>query len=102
MDLRGAVILDAAAPVRVVGKCHVCGSEFGEGQEAAWEKHVGRCARAHIDDIRQSAHEQLRKGTLWDEDTWDPEVAAHLREVGKRMLREGRLEVLPHERAGNS
>jgi hypothetical protein len=33
---------------------------------------------------------------------WDPEVAAHLRKVGERMVAEGRLEVKPSERAGFS
>jgi hypothetical protein len=34
--------------------------------------------------------------TTW----WDPEVEAHMREVGERMKREGRLTVKKNERAG--
>lgn len=102
MNLRGAVILDAAAPTRVVGVCHVCGEKFGEGQEQLWQKHVGECARAHMDEILASRPSERNKGGPFDPETWDPEVEAHMREVGKRMLAEGRLEVLPHERAGHS
>lgn len=101
-DLRGAVLLDAAPPVRVVGVCNVCGAEFGEGQEQTWQKHVGNCARKHMDEILAMRPSQRNKGGPFDPDTWDPEVEAHMREVGRRMLREGRLEVLPHERAGHS
>jgi len=43
---------------------------------------------------------QRNKGGPFDPESWDPEVEAHMREVGRTMLREGRLEVLPHERAG--
>lgn len=88
--------------VVIVGRCHVCGSEFGPGEEQAWRSHVGKCARAHIDEIRASAPSERVKGTLWDPNNFDPEVDAHMREVGRRMLREGRWEVLPHERAGLS
>jgi hypothetical protein len=102
LDLRGAVILDAAAPTHVVGVCHVCGSEFGEGQEQVWQRHVGDCARRHMDEILAMRPSERNKGGPWDPETWDPEVDAHMREVGRRMLRERRLEVLPHERAGHA
>src|SRR5438552_18365309 len=102
LNLRGAIILDAAPPTRVVGVCHVCGSEFGEGQEQTWQKHVGDCARKHMDEILAMRPSERNKGGPFDPETWDPEVEAHMAEVGRRMLRERRLEVLPHERAGHS
>jgi hypothetical protein len=35
-------------------------------------------------------------------ESWDVEVEEHLRKVGERMKREGRLTVRPNERAGFS
>ncbi len=89
-------------PVVIVGKCHVCGSQFGEGQETVWEKHVGQCARAHMDEIHASKPSERLKGGPWDPQNWDPEVDAHMLKVGRRMLAEGRMEVKPSERAGLS
>jgi hypothetical protein len=102
LNLRGAVLLDAAPPTRVVGVCHVCGAKFGEGSETAWQRHVGECARAHMDEIMAARPSQALKGGPFDPESWDPEVEAHMRKVGETMLREGRMEVLPHERAGHS
>lgn len=88
--------------VVIVGKCHVCGGEFGEGEEQRWQEHVGNCARAHMDEIRAMAPSEANKGTLWDPNEWDPEVDAHMLEVGRRMRREGRMVVKRSERAGFS
>lgn len=83
-----------------VGGGEVCGKPFFPGEERAFQKHVGECAREHADEIRAESPRQ--KMPVFDEETWDPEVAAHMREVGRRMLREGRLETKPNERAGFS
>ena len=88
--------------VVIVGRCHVCGAEFGEGEEQRWQKHVGDCARAHIDEIRAMAPSEKNRGGPFDPNNWDPEVDAHMLEVGEQMRREGRWEVKPHERAGFS
>lgn len=77
------------------GWCHVCGAKFAKGEEAKWQRHVGECARANIDELRAAGARQRQEGTVFDENQWDPEWAAHQREVGKRMLREGRL--VPHK-----
>jgi hypothetical protein len=87
---------------RIVGVCHICDAKFGEGQEQAWERHVGKCARAHIDEIRANTPKAKQKGTVFDPDSFDPEIESYMLEVGKRMLREGRWEVKPNERAGFS
>lgn len=86
----------------IVGRCTVpgCGARFYRGEEAAWQKHVGPCARANLDRIHEMIEQ--KSPAAFREDNWDPEVAAHMRQVGKRMLEEGRLEVKPHERAGHS
>lgn len=82
------------------GHCNVCGEDlYGTVGDA--QKHMGACARANIDAIRAAAPSQKRKGGPFDPDLWDPEVEEHLRKVGKRMLAEGRMEVLPSEKAGN-
>lgn len=86
----------------IVGVCHVCDAKFGEGQEEAWQRHVGKCARAHMDEIRASTPKARQRGTVFDPENWDPEVEDYMLSVGKRMLREGRMEVKPHERAGFS
>jgi hypothetical protein len=89
--------------VVIVGVCHVCGSKFGEGQEQVWQKHVGECARAHMDEIQASTPSERAKGGPWDPNNWDPEVEEYLqRVVGPRMLREGRFEMKPSEYAGLS
>jgi hypothetical protein len=82
----------------VIGKCLVpgCGARFYAGDEAAWEKHVGPCARKNLDRI----HALKRSLPIFED--YDPEVSKHLRGVGKRMLREGRLEVRKNEGAGFS
>jgi hypothetical protein len=88
----------------VVGKCLVpgCGARFYKGQEDRWQKHVGDCARRHLDEIRALAPSEKNKGTVFDPAGVDQEVAAHMRRVGRRMRREGRLTVNPNERAGFS
>lgn len=84
----------------VFGRCLVCGAKFYAGQEAVWEKHVGPCARANIDALQAESPISRNRGTIFDPETWDPELDAHFREVGKTMKREGRLEVKPSERGG--
>lgn len=80
----------------IVGKCLVpgCGATFYQGQEQQWQRHVGDCARENMDAIREKMH----RLSIFDD--FDPEVTAHLRKVGKRMLAERRMTVLPHETAG--
>lgn len=80
-----------------IGICRVCGAKFFKGQEEMWQRHVGKCARANIDRLRA---ESLRnRMPAFNEENWDPEVASHLKTVGRRMLAEGRLEMRPNERA---
>lgn len=85
-----------------IGLCLVtgCGARFYKGQEEAWQRHVGPCARAHLAEERGLNPAVKNEGTMWDENVWDPEVAAHMKKLGERMLKEGRLTVKPSERAG--
>lgn len=87
-----------AAPL--VGLCKVCGAKFYRGEELKWQAHVGPCARAHIDEIRAVVAERRKALAIFDESAWDPELAAHMRQVGKRMKAEGRLVVKKNERGG--
>jgi hypothetical protein len=93
-----AVILGSPSD-GVFGHCMVpgCGRVFYRGEEQLWQRHVGECARAHLDEIRQHIAES--KQPVFE--SFDPEVERYLQKVvGPRMLEEGRLEVKPHERAG--
>lgn len=76
----------------------MCGKVFGPHRRRAFQRHTGRCARKHMDEIRKAA--LAHRVPIMDEAAWDPEVAAHMQRVGERMLREGRLTVHPSERAG--
>lgn len=73
--------------------CRVCG---GQHDEAG----VGRCARNHMDELRSMRLKE--RMPVLDDDQWDSEIAAHMKKVGERMLKEGRLTVKPNERAGFS
>lgn len=90
------IIADTGEPV--VYHCTVCGWGFTGNEQREWQRHVGECARKNMDEIRAKSKQMA----VFDEENWDPEVAAHMRKVGQRMLKEGRLEVKPEERAGFS
>jgi hypothetical protein len=84
----------------VIGRCLVpgCDRRFYRGEEQAWQRHVGDCARANLDRIRETS--LAARMPVFDPATWDPEVAEHMRRVGDRMRREGRWTVNPSEKAG--
>jgi hypothetical protein len=78
------------------GKCNVCGTLFfpGDDEVAHFRAHV----KHDMDEIQ--SHKIQNRMPIFDEASWDPEIAAHMKKVGERMLREGRLEVKKNERAG--
>lgn len=80
----------------VFGKCTVpgCGRIFYAGEEQAWQRHVGPCARANLDRIEAVT----RQEPVFSEENWNPDAARHLRGVGRRMLAEGRMEMFPSEK----
>jgi len=80
------------------GYCSICDCDLW-GTVGDLQKHMAACARENIDTIRAAAPSAKNKGGPFDPENWDPEVEAHLREVGKRMLKEGRLEMHDSERA---
>lgn len=75
-----------------------CGKAFARGEKEAWQRHCASCAKANLDKIHAAMD---RRPALMRED-FDPEVSKHMRQVGARMIEEGRLEVKPSERAGHS
>ena len=77
--------------------CTLCGETFDT--QRAQEQHVGPCARSQMDEIHKVL--EVRKRSIFDESQWNPDVAAYLREVGDRMVAEGRLEMRPNERIRN-
>lgn len=89
---------ETAPPVFAM-TCLLCGERFEEAHRAhEFQRHVNACARRNMDEIQ--AEVERRRKSVFHEDAWDPEVAAHMRKVGERMIEEGRLEVKPSERAG--
>jgi hypothetical protein len=80
------------------GYCSICDCDLW-GTVEDLQKHMATCARASIDEIRAQAPSVRHKGGPFDPENWDPEVEQHLREVGERMLKEGRLEMHDSERA---
>lgn len=78
----------------VTGPGEICGMTFT--RQDVWQRHVGRCARAHIDEIR--AESMRARMPVLDEANWDPEWSEHQQEVGRRMVAEGRLVPRPNER----
>lgn len=99
---RGGLILPGmlaqANPQTLVGKCHTCDATFYRGEEEEWQRHVGRCAREHLPEILAARRAKEKRLAAFQEENWDPEWAEHQREVGKRMIREGRLVPRPNER----
>ncbi len=95
------IILPASAR-EAAFECTICGARFLCHQAQLYERHTAQCAREHIDEIRAMAPSHRKRGTPFDPENWDPEVEAHMRQVGRRMIAEGRLEVRPNERAGLS
>lgn len=93
--------IPAGADVRPkTGECFLCGAEFREGDDVV--RHMKTCIPAAGHEVQSAEYEKRDRMEIFQEDAWDPEVAAHLRNVGKQMLREGRLEMKPNERAGFS
>lgn len=84
----------------------VCRVPLGEGvcghvetDERSHIAHMRRCAREHAQEIHD-ASPRTRLPAIFESP--DPEVDAHMKRVGDRMRREGRLVVKPSERAGFS
>jgi hypothetical protein len=84
-----------------VGECVLCEEVFYTQRDAA--RHFERNAERHLELAREAAG-QLDLRPIEERipilAPWDPEVAAHMRKVGERMVREGRLTVKKSERAG--
>lgn len=85
---------------RQTGFCDLCGVPFYSDRDM--RGHLGSIAHRETAEAMVLAEKQrkARIPFLYAED--DPEVEAHLKQVGKRMLAEGRMVVKPNERAGFS
>jgi hypothetical protein len=79
------------------GPEEVCGAVFFEEEQRKFAQHVKECARKHEREIAEASPRVQQP--LWHTDD-DPEVAAHMKRVGERMLEEGRLVTKPNEKAG--
>ena len=78
------------------GTHSVCGTRFDS--EGAMMRHVKRCVAENATAIHEAPLLARVPGLA----PADPEIEAHMRQVAKRMLAEGRWEVKPSERAGFS
>ena len=76
----------------------ICGEKFATARSL--DAHLRLCTSRHEQEVHTSSLKA--RMPIFDEESWDPEVAAHMREVGRRMKAEGRLTVKPSERAGFS
>jgi hypothetical protein len=81
----------------VTGPGETCGRTFTRPD--VWQRHVGRCARAHMDEIR--AESLTARMPVFDIENWSPDAERHVLAVGERMKAEGRLDMKPHERVHN-
>ena len=82
------------------GECYLCGEVFTSDVDTV--RHMRVCVSQAGHEVRAAEYERRERLWMFQEENWDPEVAAHLKQVGKRMLAEGRWEVHPNERAGFS
>jgi len=82
------------------GGCDLCGTPFyGQRDMVAHLQTTEH--RLNVAAAIADRHEVKRALAPFHDPEWgDPEIEAHMRRVGQRMLREGRWEVKPSERAG--
>lgn len=91
---------------RQIGHCELCEEHRGEPVPFYTDKdvrtHMVTIAHreAVLAEMGAEAERRKRLAMIYESD--DPEVEAHLLEVGKRMRAEGRWVVRPNERAGFS
>lgn len=77
--------------------CRICQTGLHSPRE--YEQHVVACSQRHMNEILAAREEEKRRnGVSFGHP--DPELEEHMRRVGERMRREGRLIVKPNERAG--
>lgn len=83
-----------------IGFCAVCDVQFFADRDV--RQHMG--SAQHEDGVNRARDaEERRKARLpFMHEDIDPEISAHMKKVGKRMLAEGRMVVKPSERAGFS
>jgi hypothetical protein len=94
----GLIVPPEYADRRPAFRCNVCGAEFPNEQRGSWQRHVGECARVHAAEIEAMRPSVRNKGGPFDPENWNPDAEAHLRKVGKRMLREGRMTLKRNEK----
>ena len=78
----------------------VCGEQFDMDDVDRFTRHVLRCRERNEEAIHKAS--PRTRQPLLDPNSWDPEIETHMRKVGRRMRREGRMVILPRERAGFS
>jgi hypothetical protein len=93
---------------KIIGWCEVCEEQMPSGQVIPVPFYSDRdvvthmASAAHKDRVELARAEEAQRKSRLEAftTTSDPEIAAHLQKVGKKMLAEGRMVVKPHEKAG--
>lgn len=97
-DKRGPLVGKCCVPQRDSGKIG-CGRVFHKGEEEKWQRHVGECARANMEQIMAIVPSEANRGKLFDPASRDPDLVRHFRGVKERMIEEGRWTLHENERA---
>lgn len=68
--------------LRQAFRCNVCGEEFPHGYRASYEQHVAKCARAHMDELRELSPKRQHPGIYGDVGV-DVEFRDHIQRRGR-------------------
>lgn len=79
------------------GRDETCGERFAS--PTSLERHVRSCVLRH--EMQTHTESPRQRMPMFNPDNWNPDKRAHAREVGRRMLAEGRWTVLPSEKIYN-
>lgn len=63
-------------------RCAACGLMWPDGEEAAWSRHVAKCAKRHLNEIREASPRHKAPGIFGDEGV-DLELREYCRRTGK-------------------
>lgn len=87
---------------RPSGHCNLCGQDL-YGSVDVNTRHLVACAHGEAGDrvLREREAYKQRMAIFEDPSLWSPEAEEHVKKVGERMKREGRLTMRPNERVHN-
>jgi hypothetical protein len=83
-----------------IGQCDLCATPFYSQRDLV--AHLGTIEHREATEAALAEREAHKKSLAVVFDDPDPEITAHMKQVGKRMRKEGRWVVKKNERAGFS